>query len=121
LILSISSRVPDAISLENGVGVLKIIPGKGDPENGARGRVGMVVSTTMNATLKFPPHLRGPRDDCPTCQKIIADNPHLKNPSDVFGLCDHPGENYHALVSATDGVNTEITYVCKEEECSGRA
>lgn len=73
----------------------------------------------METSLKFPPHVKGPRDNCPACAALIGDNPHVKDPAKVFDLCEHSGLNYHALSKIRDGAKTKITYICQETDCTG--
>ena len=65
--------------------------------------------------LSFPPHVKGPRSRCPTCQELVGDPPFI-----AVGSCHHPVENYHVLEVDAAGLKPVMTLACQEEDCHGR-
>ena len=73
------------------------------------------ISDEMPVGLSFPPHVKGPRDECPVCQDTISDPTVI-----VIGGCDHQVANYHVLEVDTAGIKPAMTLACQEENCAGR-
>ena len=74
------------------------------------------ISDEVPLRLSFPPHVKGPRSQCPTCQNVVGDPPIIE-----IGSCHHPLENYHVLELDVPGLKPVMTLACQEENCDGRA
>ena len=67
------------------------------------------------AKLSFPPHVKGPRQQCSVCKNIVTDSPVIE-----IGNCHHPVENYHVLEVDNAGIKPAMTLACQEDNCDGR-
>ena len=74
------------------------------------------ISDEVPLRLSFPPHVKGPRSQCPTCQNVVGVPPFIE-----IGGCHHPLENYHVLEVDVAGLKPAMTLACQEENCDGRA